>query len=591
VSNTPRKSSVDNGFAFGFAHNQNSLFMNIPLDQYGDLFAALAAAPAEQPFVTEWHDESDQCSVTFGEFRHRAQAQASFLKSEGVRAGDRVVLILRQGITLMTAFAGAMMLGAVPAILAYPNFKVDPAKYRQSLRGVTSNLRAPFLLVDAQFPDPLLANLDLDAATKFLRSPNEIATHHETLSRDATIRPDQLAFIQHSAGTTGLQKGVALTHAAVLRQLRHLTTALNITSDDRLYSWLPLYHDMGLIACFILPMVCHLPVVMQSPSEWVQRPETMLQLFTRHRCTLAWMPNFAFQFIPRRTPERLRSQCDLSSARAIINCSEPVRSQSMQEFLEAFAPHGLPRSALQSSYAMAENVFAVTQSGAAGPLQIYLDGQRFRSEHLITETTKDASGAVPLTSSGRLLPNNEVRIVDEQRHSLPPGAVGEILVRSDSLFDGYFHRPDLTARVLEEGWYCTGDLGFLLHDELFVVGRRKDLLIIGGENIYPQDIEELVSAHPAIHDGRAVALGFFNRDLGTEDLAVVAEVNDQVSVAQKKSIEREIRASVLAQLNVAIRYMFLKPPMWIVKSTAGKPARSGTREKLQQEHPELPACL
>jgi acyl-CoA synthetase (AMP-forming)/AMP-acid ligase II len=184
-----------------------------------------------------------------------------------------------------------------------------------------------------------------------------------------------------------------------------------------------------------------------------------------------------------------------------------------------------------------------------------------------------------------------VRIVDEQRHSLPPGAVGEILVRSDSLFDGYFHRPDLTARVLEEGWYCTGDLGFLLHDELFVVGRRKDLLIIGGENIYPQDIEELVSAHPAIHDGRAVALGFFNRDLGTEDLAVVAEVNDQVSVAQKKSIEREIRASVLAQLNVAIRYMFLKPPMWIDKSTAGKPARSGTREKLQQEHPELPACL
>src|ERR1035437_1937711 len=221
---------------------------------YQTLLEALQAAPAEKPFVTMWNSDEDSSTVSFGEFSEWAQRQASMFARHGLRRNDKVILIMPQGITLMTAFAGAMMLGAVPAILAYPNFKVDPAKYRQSLRGVTSNLRAPFLLVDAQFPDPLLANLDLDAATKFLRSPNEIATHHETLSRDATIRPDQLAFIQHSAGTTGLQKGVALTHAAVLRQLRHLTTALNITSDDRLYSWLPLYHDMGLIACFILPM-------------------------------------------------------------------------------------------------------------------------------------------------------------------------------------------------------------------------------------------------------------------------------------------------------------------------------------------------
>jgi fatty-acyl-CoA synthase len=565
--------------------------MNIPLEKYENLVAALAAAPAEQPFVTEWHDESDQFSVTFGEFRRRAQMQASFLKSEGVCAGDRVVLLMPQGIALMTAFAGALLLGAIPAILAYPNFKVDSAKYRQGLRGVTTNLRAPFLFVDAQFPEPLLADLDPDAATKLLRSPKEIASHRETPAPDTTIRPEQLAFIQHSAGTTGLQKGVALTHAAVLCQLRHLAAALNITSSDRLYSWLPLYHDMGLIACFILPMVCHLPVLLQSPAEWVRRPETMPQLFTGHRSTLAWMPNFAFQFIARRTPQRLREQCDLSSARAIINCSEPVRSQSMQEFLEAFSPHGLPRSALQSSYAMAENVFAVTQSRAAGPLEIYVEARRFRSEHSIVETAKEAGDAVRLTSSGQLLPNNEVRIEDEQRGPLPPGAVGEILIRSDSLFDGYFHRPDLTQPVLQHGWYRTGDLGFVLRDELFVVGRRKDLLIIAGENIYPQDIEELVCAHPAIHDGRAVALGFFNRDLGTEDLAVVAEVTDPVPAADTKSIEREIRASVLAQLNVAIRYIFLKPPMWIVKSTAGKPARSGTREKLQREHPELPARI
>jgi len=563
--------------------------MNFSLTNYENIVVALASAPAEKPFITEWHDERDHTSVTFGEFRQRAQSLVFFLKREGLRPGDRIVLVMPQGILLMAAFAGAMMLGAVPAILAYPNCKADPAKYRQGLRGVTANLRAPFLLVDANFPGPFLADLHLDPATKLLHAPTEIANPSETDFPIAKILPSDLAFIQHSAGTTGLQKGVALTNAAVLRQLNNLVFALNITATDRIYSWLPLYHDMGLVACFVLPMVCHLSVVMQSPAEWVQRPETMLKLFAEHRCTLAWMPNFAFQFIPRRTPASFRTQCDLSSARAIINCSEPVRSESMREFRETFAPYGLSSSALQSSYAMAENVFAVTQSRAAGPRQIFVDAQHLRSDRQIAETAKDAAGAIPLTSSGELLPNNDARVVDEHGESLPPGAVGEILIRGDSLFEGYFHRPDLTQQVLQDGWYHTGDLGFFLHHELFVVGRKKDLLIIGGENIYPQDVEELVSAHPAIHDGRVVALGFYNRDLGTEDLAVVAEVTDPASLAEAKFIEREIRASTLAQLNVSVRYIFLKPPMWIVKSTAGKPARSGTREKLQQEHPELPA--
>jgi fatty-acyl-CoA synthase len=259
----------------------------------------------------------------------------------------------------------------------------------------------------------------------------------------------------------------------------------------------------------------------------------------------------------------------------------------MSEFFEAFAPWGLARHALQSSYAMAENVFAVTQSRAAGPRRIYVAGPRFRTAHFIEETTPDPPEALPLTSSGHLLPGNEVRIVSETGEALADGAVGEIFIRSDSLFEGYFRRPDLTEQVLRDGWYRTGDLGFFLHEELFVVGRKKDLLIVGGENIYPQDIEELASAHPAIHDGRVVALGFFNHEMGTEEIAVVAEVERAELLENAKSIERDIRASVLAQMNVAVRFVFLKPPKWIVKSTAGKPARSGTREKLQQEHPEL----
>ena len=550
---------------------------------------ALLSAPSDRPFVTAWIDEDEQETATFGEFRRMAQTQALLLKDNGVSVGDRVVLIMPQGIPLMATFVGAMLLGAVPAILAYPNFKVEPSKYRFGLAGVTANLHARVVVIDNEFPDDLLGHVSLGDA-RLLRAAEAGVSGGEVDLPDPGNGPDSLAFIQHSAGTTGLQKGVALTHAAVLRHLEHLSAVLSIDERDIVYSWLPLYHDMGLIACFILPMVCHLHVVMQSPLDWVMHPDTMLQIFTDYKCSLAWLPNFTFQFVPRRTPKERWSNFDMSSARALINCSEPVRASSMNEFCSAFAPCGLKQSALQSSYAMAENVFAVTQSGIhgkAGPEVIWADGQRFRAEHFIAQVPEGSPGAIAFTSSGELLPNNRVQIVSDSGEVLSGGYVGEIAIQSDSLFEGYYNRPDLTERAIRDGWYYTGDLGFYLDDELYVVGRKKDLLIIGGENIYPQDIEEIVCSHAAIHDGRAIALGVFNPDLGTEDIVVVAEVEKDELLRQADEIEREIRSSVVANMGVAVRTIFLKPPKWIVKSTAGKAARSTTREKLLKEHPEL----
>ena len=264
-------------------------------------------------------------------------------------------------------------------------------------------------------------------------------------------------------------------------------------ANDVVYSWLPLYHDMGLIACFMLPLVCHIPVVMQSPIDWVLHPETMLQIISEYKCTLAWLPNFAFQFVSPRTPHGRRGQYDLSSVRALINCSEPVRASSMDEFQNAFTGSGLKSNALQSSYAMAENVFAVTQSDIArpsGPARLWADGQRFRKEHLIVPVAGGTPGAVSFISSGQVLPNAGIRITSESGAVYPSNHVGEILVRSDCLFEGYYNRPELAADVLFNGWYHTGDLGFCREGELYVVGRNKDLLIVGGENIYPQDIED-----------------------------------------------------------------------------------------------------
>jgi len=572
--------------------------------ELGTLIEALNYAPAERPFVTFWINEDEQESVSFGEFRRRARIQAAMLSARGLRAGDRVIIIMPQGIVAMTVFAGAMMLGAAPAFLAYPNDRVEAAKYRSGLAGVTKNLAARAVVVDEEFPEELLGHVALGENTQLLRLPgvatgSEGADYQELKPTEAASYPgDSIAFIQHSAGTTGLQKGVALRHAAVLRQLAHLAQALRIDSaSDRIYSWLPLYHDMGLIACFMLPMVCHVPVVMQSPIEWVMHPETMLQVISDHRCTLTWLPNFAFQFVARRPrPERLK-RYDLSSMRAFINCSEPVRASSMQEFQHTFGDIGLKSAALHSSYAMAENVFAVTQSAiepspkneSSGPARVWADGRQFRSAHRIVPTEEETPGAICFISSGRPLPGNDIRIVSDSGGVDDGLSVGEILVRSDCLFDGYYNRPDLTANAIVDGWYHTGDLGFVLDNELYVAGRKKDLIIIGGENIYPQDIEEIAASHPAIHDGRVVAMGLYNPDLGTEEIVLVAEVENADHLANALEIERELRGQVMAAMGVSLATIFLKPPKWIVKSTAGKPARSATLEKLLREYPELAA--
>jgi len=555
---------------------------------YHTIPEALHAAPSEDIFATMWTSEDEVESVRFGEFRHRALAQACFFRDRGINDGQRILLVMPQGIALMAAFVGAMLAGGVPAILAYPNFKVDATKYSLGLRGVSTNLKASVIVVGQEFPDGLMGHLNVERTTQLERFQDHYPVN-SFISEIRERRPNDLAFIQHSSGTTGLQKGVALSHAAVLKHLAHLAPSLKLTPEDRIYSWLPLYHDMGLIACFMLPLVFHLPVVMQSPSAWVTQPATMPKLISDYRCSLAWVPNFALQFLARRVRAEDRASFDLSSLRALINCSEPVRDSSMEEFLSAYSGARLRPHALQSSYGMAELVFAVTQSdvSSSGPSRVLIDGAIFRKENRAVLVRPGTPGAFCVVSSGRCIENTKVRILDSDGNALDPGGVGEIVIHSETRLEGYINRPDLTAKVLDGEWYRSGDLGFVLDEELYAVGRKSDIIIVAGENFYPEDIEEIAASHPAIHDGRAVAFGRYNRALGTQEIILVAEVRSESDLANSGVIEREIRSAVSTEMNIGIASIFLKPPLWIVKSTAGKPARSTNREKLILEHVEL----
>jgi acyl-CoA synthetase (AMP-forming)/AMP-acid ligase II len=261
----------------------------------------------------------------------------------------------------------------------------------------------------------------------------------------------------------------------------------------------------------------------------------------------------------------------------------------MDEFSRAFSVSGLRPEALQTSYAMAENVFAVTQSGVDGeaaPRRLLVDARTFR-EQQIAHTSDATPGVIEFVSSGACLPGNTVRIADRTGTDLPEGHVGEILVSSDSLFDGYYNRPDLTEKALVGGWYHSGDLGFFSDGQLYVTGRSKDLIIVSGNNVYPQDIEEIAYGHGSVRDGRAVAFGIWNEKLGTEGIVVVAEVTDAGLLGEAPEIARAVRAAIVTELGVGVRAIYIKPPKWIVKSTAGKPARAASRDKLLAEHPEL----
>src|SRR3990167_1484349 len=445
--------------------------------KYSTLIEALREAPPNKPFVTLWHDDNDIETVTFGDFIRLAEAKALQLIRLGIGKGDIVILIHPQDINVMAAFAGTMMIGAIPSILAYPNFKVEPSKYKRGLMGVCSNLGARLILVDDKFPSDLIDLIEKSQETRvrIIRDSTGSVEKPERLSLQ-DIDSEKIAFIQHSAGTTGLQKGVSLSHSAVLRQIEHLVDVLTINERDKLYNWLPLYHDMGLIACFMLPMAVHLSVIMQPPVEWVMRPSTMMRLISVFECTMAWVPNFALQFIARRTPDEEKNDLNLSSLRALINCSEPVRAKSLDEFYSVFKNRGLHKNSLKTSYAMAENVFAVTQSESSSePSRLWANETVYRDEHRVVPVSSDGDRSVCFVSSGSCLPENEVRILDKNGTDLTDGYIGEIAIASDSLFTGYFKRPDLTNEVLSKGWYLPGDLGLKMDGELYVTGRKKDL--------------------------------------------------------------------------------------------------------------------
>lgn len=504
--------------------------------------------------------------LTFAELWRRSGHFAAELATRGVREGDIVIVSMPMGIDLIAAFLGAMRAAAVPSIMPYPNRKQKESLFWSTHEALFDRIGPACFILSPAIGD--LYDENLPRYSESILRTDQIGDGEP---EERFIDPDATAFLQHSSGTTALKKGVKLTHRAVVEHVVGYAQQCGIDTQSRIFSWLPLYHDMGLIACLMMPFVVGCTVTAMDNFEWVARPATMLRAIEKDRLEFAWMPNFGFAHLVRSCPNP--ESYDLSSLKALINCSEPCRPETHASFLEHFARAGLGQEALQVCYAMAENVFAVTQTNFSLPVKPLAISMAGFDKGCAIPAVADEK-AITIASCGRPLPGMDVSIVDNVRNPVSNGEVGEVAIRSSSLFSGYNKRDDLTAKALVDGVYYTGDLGFFHSDELYLTGRKDDLILAYGRNLLAHELEAIVNDVPGVKAGRVVVFDIFSEQVGSNAVVVMAEA---LPDSDNLALTRSIRLALDAGAGIAPHQVVLLRDGELIKTTSGKISRSGNR--------------
>ncbi len=541
--------------------------------------AAIAKTFPSAPFATYVSPDGNHRQVSYGELYARSGQRALSLREYGVARNDVVAIITLDDYEVAITFLASMRIGALPTVLAPPSPKVTPEHYAETLRGLIERSR-PICVVTTPDLGQEQALRACFTSEQFL-IPDLAGDEKNTCDITFIPGPDDIAFLQHSSGTTGLQKGVAVTYGMLEQQMQMLLTTLQYNNNDRIISWLPLYHDMGLIACMLFPMYSGGRLVQIPTFDWLANPLTLFEQITLNRATLCWLPNFAFLHLAR-SASTTPGHWDLTSMRAFINCSEPVQRHAFLKFRESAKPYGLRDGCLVASYAMAENVFAVTQTeldkDASG---CWLDILSL-TKGIIVSTPPNTAGAREMVSSGRIIPGNQLRIVDSNGCVIEGNSIGEIELSGPCTASTYYRNPEASSTVFRNGWYSTGDLGFIHQGEVYVTGRKKDLLIIRGENVHPQDLENAATESGAIHPGRAAAIGIANEETGTEEVVLLVERGRKSRLSDSEIVSR-VRSETGNAVGLLVARILVLPHGWLVKSTSGKISRSKSLIKARAE--------
>jgi acyl-CoA synthetase (AMP-forming)/AMP-acid ligase II len=520
--------------------------------------------------------------LTHGDLERHARSFALELGAE-TRPGDRALLLYPPGPAYIVAFFACALAGVVPVPL-YP-----PPAHRTlgRLRAILNDAGATLALTDRVFAQrlrskegKLVPGLRVHSIDAFGTSAGELRL---------PVRSDDVALLQYTSGSTAAPKGVVVTHANILANAAIVTEAFNLTHDDVSVSWLPPYHDMGLIGSTITPLATEFPAVFMTPLAFLRRPLSWLQTISRFRGTISGAPNFAYALcVAKQTPERT-ANLDLSSWRVAFTGAEPVRATTLDDFTDVFAAVGFRRERFHPCYGLAESTLMVSGLPTASvPVTLVLDADEFAAGRAITASTKNARIVV---GCGKPPGAVQVVIAEPDTHvRLPDDRIGEIWVASPSNARGYWRRSDddvFGARLADgDGPYLrTGDLGFLSAGQLFVTGRCKEIIIFNGRNLYPRDLEEIAcAAHPALDPDGSVAFSIVVRE---HEAVVFATELRSTDPALRQDAAAAVRTALVREMDVALHDMHFVPPGSIPRTSSGKLRRLAMRAEYCAEHSVL----
>ena len=531
--------------------------------------------------VTLLRDEQAPQSLSHAELLERARAMAAALQRSGLAPDETVALMLPTSLAFLECFMGILLAGGVPVPI-YPPFRASQIEdHLRRQAHILANARAVLLISDEQ---ALPAARILHAGAPDLRAVvtadklRALGGRWQPVTRD---RRDT-ALIQYTSGSTGQPKGVVLTHANLLANIRGMGQAVKAGPNDVFVSWLPLYHDMGLIGAWLGSLYHSVSLVLMPPQAFLGRPSRWLRAISEHRATLTGAPNFAYEILATKVPDDELQGLDLSCLRAAMNGSEPVHAATLALFGERFGGYGFDGRAMMPVYGLAECGVGLTFPPLGrGPKVDVIDRQVLHDERRAEPVDAGQPTAMHIVCCGLPLPGHELRVVDEHGAEMPDRHEGRIEFRGPSATAGYFRNAERTKALFDGDWLDSGDVGYVVAGEIHLTSRVKDLIIRGGHNIHPYDLEEVVGALPGIRRGCVAVFGATDPHSRSERVVVLAETRLEEPGARAALRERIAQLSIEA-LGLPADDIVLAPPHAVLKTSSGKIRRSACRSLYEQ---------
>ncbi len=510
-----------------------------------------------------------------------ARKIAAGLTEQGLQAGQTVAIMLPTGRDYLFSFYAVLMAGGVPVPIYPP---VRPSQLEDHMRrhvAILANAQVVLLITVAKARS--VARL-LKAQVDSLRAvvtPEAL----ETLQPDfqgPCVQGGDIAFLQYTSGSTGQPKGVILTHVNLLANIRAMGAAVQADSSDVFVSWLPLYHDMGLIGAWLGSLYFSMPLVLMSPLAFLASPKRWLWAIHHHRGTLSAGPNFAYELCLSKLEEADIEGLDLRSWRRAFNGAEPVSAHTVRNFSRRFAPYGLRPEAMAPVYGLAEAAVGLAfPPPGRGPIIDRIRRQPLAASGRAICAAEDDSEAVEIVACGQPLPGYQIRIVDAAGHELPERQEGRLEFRGPSATSGYLHNPEATRKLFDGDWLDSGDLAYIAGGDIYLTSRSKDIIIRAGRNIYPYEVEEAVGDISGIRKGCVAVFGSTRTASGTERLIVLAESRETDS-ERLQALKEKVYKTATNVLGMPPDEVILAPPHTVLKTSSGKIRRAAMRELYEQ---------